>query len=53
MMQTDTISPSPGTKLLQVYELTTLYGKGYEGWISEEGAGDNEFRDAYQEILPC
>lgn len=36
-----------------MYEMTTLYGKGYEGWISEEGAGDNEFRDAYQSYFPA
>jgi len=36
----------------QMYELTTLYDKGYEGWISEEGAGDNDFRDAYQQYFP-
>ena len=36
-----------------VYEMTTLYGKGYEGWISEEGAGDNEFRDAFQSYFPA
>tara|TARA_B100000767_G_scaffold273012_1_gene302056 strand:- start:1204 stop:3252 length:2049 start_codon:yes stop_codon:yes gene_type:complete len=36
-----------------VYELTTLYDKGYEGWISEEGTGDNEFRDAYQSYFPA
>jgi hypothetical protein len=36
----------------QMYNLTTLYDKGYEGWISEEGTGDNEFRDAYQAHFP-
>lgn len=36
-----------------MYEMTTLYGKGYEGWISEEGAGDNEFRDAFQSYFPA
>ncbi len=37
----------------QTYNLTTLYDKGYEGWISEEGAGDDEFRDAYQAYFPA
>ena len=36
----------------EMYELTTLYDKGYEGWISEDGAGDNDFRDAYQQYFP-
>ena len=36
-----------------MYEMTTLYDKGYEGWISEEGAGDDEFRDAYEEYFPA
>jgi MFS-type transporter involved in bile tolerance (Atg22 family) len=35
-----------------MYEMETLYGKGYEGWISEDGAGDDEFRDAYEEYFP-
>ncbi|RJU80736.1 MAG: hypothetical protein DWC09_06025 [Candidatus Poseidoniales archaeon] len=36
----------------EMYELTTLYDKGYEGWISQDGAGDDEFRDAYQQYFP-
>lgn len=36
----------------QMYELSTLYDKGYEGWISQDGAGDDEFRDAYQQYFP-
>ncbi|SVD00217.1 uncharacterized protein METZ01_LOCUS353071, partial [marine metagenome] len=27
----------------QMYELTTLYDRGYEGWVSEKGAGDTAF----------
>ena len=37
----------------QMYELTTLYDKGYEGWISQDGAGDDEFRDAYEQYFPA
>ncbi|HJL97271.1 MAG TPA: MFS transporter [Candidatus Poseidoniaceae archaeon] len=37
----------------EMYEMATLYDKGYEGWISEEGAGDDEFRDAYQQYFPA
>jgi len=35
-----------------VYELTTLYDRGYEGWIAEDSAGDAEFRDGFQEHFP-
>ncbi|MGB1955488.1 MAG: MFS transporter, partial [Candidatus Poseidoniaceae archaeon] len=35
-----------------VYVLTTLYDRGYEGWIAEDSAGDAEFRDAFQENFP-
>lgn len=35
-----------------VYVLTTLYDRGYEGWIAEDSAGDAEFRDAFQEHFP-
>jgi len=35
-----------------VYELKTLYERGYEGWIAEDSAGDAEFRDAFQEHFP-
>lgn len=36
----------------ELYEMDTLYDKGYEGWISEDGAGDDEFRDAYEQYFP-
>lgn len=35
-----------------VYELKTLYDRGYEGWIAEDSEGDAEFRDAFQEHFP-
>ena len=34
------------------YVMTTLYDRGYEGWIAEDSAGDAEFRDAFQEHFP-
>ena len=30
-----------------LYVLNTLYGRGVEGWVSLEGDGDAEFRDAF------
>ena len=36
-----------------VYEMTTLYDRGYEGWIAEDSAGDAAFRDAFQEHFPA
>lgn len=36
----------------QNYTMTTLYDRGYEGWIGETSAGDDEFRDAFQEHFP-
>ena len=35
-----------------LYEMNTLYDRGYEGWISEESEGDAAFRDAFQEHFP-
>lgn len=34
------------------YNMTTLYDRGYEGWIGETSEGDKEFRDAFQEHFP-
>ena len=34
------------------YTMTTLYDRGYEGWIGETSAGDKEFRDSFQEHFP-
>jgi UMF1 family MFS transporter len=36
----------------QNYTLTTLYDRGYEGWIGESSEGDKVFRDAFQENFP-
>ena len=35
-----------------LYEMTTLYDRGYEGWIAEDSEGDAVFRDAFQEHFP-
>ena len=35
-----------------LYEMTTLYDRGYEGWIAEDSEGDAAFRDAFQEHFP-
>ena len=35
-----------------LYEMTTLYDRGYEGWIAEDSAGDAVFRDGFQEHFP-
>ena len=37
---------------LQQYNMTTLYDRGYEGWIGESSAGDDEFRDAFEGNFP-
>ncbi|MEZ8001975.1 MAG: MFS transporter, partial [Candidatus Poseidoniaceae archaeon] len=34
------------------YTMTTLYDRGYEGWIGETSAGDKEFRDSFQDHFP-
>ena len=34
------------------YEMNTLYDRGYEGWVSEKGAGDTAFRDNFQPYFP-
>ena len=34
------------------YVMTTLYDRGYEGWIAESSEGDAAFRDAFQEHFP-
>jgi hypothetical protein len=36
-----------------VYEMTTLYDRGYENWIGESSEGDAAFRDAFQEHFPA
>ena len=35
-----------------LYEMDTLYGRGYDGWVGENSAGDAEFRDAFQAYFP-
>ncbi len=35
-----------------LYEMTTLYDRGYEGWIAEDSEGDAVFRDGFQEHFP-
>jgi MFS-type transporter involved in bile tolerance (Atg22 family) len=35
-----------------VYEMATLYDRGYENWIGESSEGDAAFRDAFQEHFP-
>ncbi|PXY72720.1 MAG: hypothetical protein CXX81_27995 [Methanobacteriota archaeon] len=35
-----------------LYEMTTLYDRGYENWIGEKSEGDAPFRDAFQEHFP-
>ena len=35
-----------------LYEMTTLYDRGYEGWIAEDSDGDAAFRNAFQEYFP-
>ncbi len=36
----------------ELYELTTLYDRGYENWIGEKSKGDDAFRNAFQEHFP-
>ena len=36
----------------QMYELSTLYDRGYESWVGETSSGDSEFRDNFQEYFP-
>ncbi len=36
----------------QVYELETLYDRGYESWVGETSSGDSEFRDNFQQYFP-
>lgn len=33
------------------YELTTLYDRGVDAWVSDSGEGDAKFRDAFIEFL--
>ena len=33
------------------YELTTLYDRGVDAWVSDSGEGDAKFRDAFMEFL--
>ena len=35
-----------------MYDMTTLYDRGYEGWIAEDSEGDAAFRDAFQAHFP-
>jgi len=35
-----------------MYELETLYDRGYEGWVGETSSGDAEFRDSFQPYFP-
>ena len=35
-----------------LYEMNTLYDRGYDGWVGESSAGDAEFRDAFQAYFP-
>ena len=35
-----------------MYEMTTLYDRGYEGWIAEDSEGDAAFRDNFQPHFP-
>jgi UMF1 family MFS transporter len=35
----------------QNYTLTTLYGRGVDGWVSAESDGDAEFREAFGEWM--
>ena len=35
-----------------VYELQTLYDRGYENWVGETSSGDSEFRDSFQQYFP-
>ncbi|MCS5534291.1 MAG: MFS transporter, partial [Candidatus Poseidoniales archaeon] len=35
-----------------LYEMTTLYDRGYEGWIAKDSEGDAVFRDGFQEHFP-
>lgn len=36
----------------ELYEMNTLYDRGYDGWVGENSAGDAEFRDAFQDYFP-
>jgi UMF1 family MFS transporter len=35
-----------------MYEMTTLYDRGYENWIGEKSEGDDAFRDAFEGHFP-
>ncbi len=35
-----------------IYEMKTLYNRGYEGWIAEDSEGDAAFRNAFQDHFP-
>ena len=35
-----------------MYELETLYDRGYESWVGETSSGDAEFRDSFQQYFP-
>ena len=35
-----------------MYDMTTLYDRGYEGWIAEDSEGDAAFRDTFQAHFP-
>jgi len=36
----------------EMYEMSTLYDRGYEGWIAEDSEGDAAFRDNFQAHFP-
>ncbi len=36
----------------ELYEMTTLYDRGYENWIGEKSKGDDAFRNAFQQHFP-
>ena len=37
----------------ELYEMETLYNRGYENWVGETASGDAEFRDNFQEYFPA
>ena len=36
----------------ELYEMETLYNRGYENWVGETSSGDAEFRNNFQEFFP-
>tara|TARA_B000000532_G_scaffold231528_1_gene213522 strand:- start:19118 stop:21142 length:2025 start_codon:yes stop_codon:yes gene_type:complete len=35
-----------------LYDMETLYNRGYENWVGETSSGDAEFRNNFQEFFP-